>query len=160
MLRLIERLEMLIAATLVAAILALATLQVISRYILARPFTWTEELARFALIALTFVGAALVTGRAGHIVVDLNPDGRSVLRRWTGRLAQTLTILGAAYLALTAAVNAIALGTVGSSATGFPLAILSWIMGLGLALVALHGAVALVRSWADGEEAQAGVRGL
>jgi TRAP-type C4-dicarboxylate transport system permease small subunit len=43
-----------------------------SRYIIGRPLFWTEELARFALIWMTFLGsAALLAKTDGHIRFDL-----------------------------------------------------------------------------------------
>lgn len=43
-----------------------------SRYILGRPLFWTEELARFALVWMTFLGSAVLLARSdGHIKFDL-----------------------------------------------------------------------------------------
>jgi len=39
--------------------------------VFGRPLVWSEELARFALIWLTFVGAAYVMAYRRHIVVSL-----------------------------------------------------------------------------------------
>ena len=42
-----------------------------SRYILGRPLFWTEELARFALVWMTFLGSAALLERVdGHIRFD------------------------------------------------------------------------------------------
>ncbi|MEJ8570744.1 TRAP transporter small permease [Microbaculum marinum] len=47
-------------------------LGVISRYVVGQPLFWTDEAARFALVWMTFVGAAaLLASRDGHIRVDL-----------------------------------------------------------------------------------------
>lgn len=59
-------------------------LQVFSRYVLKSSVPWTEELARYALVYLTFSGAALATRRASNIRVDfvvesLPPRARFVL---------------------------------------------------------------------------------
>ena len=55
--------------------------QVISRKILGQSFTFTEELARFALIWLTILGAAYLNGQREHLAMDfwlnkLPPDKR------------------------------------------------------------------------------------
>ena len=44
--------------------------QVIARYVFDAPPFWTEELARFTLIWITFVGAGLVHQRGEHIAVN------------------------------------------------------------------------------------------
>ena len=51
-------------------LLLLAVTQVIFRYLLMIPLPWTEELARFTLVWVTFLGAASVTRRKLHIAVD------------------------------------------------------------------------------------------
>lgn len=51
-------------------LLLLAVTQVLFRYMLLIPLPWTEELARFTLVWVTFLGAASVTRRKLHIAVD------------------------------------------------------------------------------------------
>jgi len=51
-------------------LLLLAVTQVLFRYMLMIPLPWTEELARFTLVWVTFLGAASVTRRKLHIAVD------------------------------------------------------------------------------------------
>ncbi len=45
--------------------------QVITRYALGDPSSFTDELARFLLIWIALLGAAYVTGQRGHIAIDL-----------------------------------------------------------------------------------------
>jgi len=56
------------------AIFALLVLDVLiqvgSRYILGQSFSFTEELARFALIWLSILGAAYLTGKNEHLYMD------------------------------------------------------------------------------------------
>lgn len=51
-------------------LLILTITQVLFRYMLMIPLPWTEELARFTLVWVTFLGAASVTRRKLHIAVD------------------------------------------------------------------------------------------
>lgn len=51
-------------------LIILATMQVLFRYVLQYPLPWTEELARFTLVWVTFLGAASVTRRKLHLAVD------------------------------------------------------------------------------------------
>ncbi|MCA1952186.1 MAG: TRAP transporter small permease [Hyphomicrobiales bacterium] len=46
-------------------------LQFFSRYILNDSAAWTEEIARYMLMWLTFIGAAIVTRRGTHIGVEV-----------------------------------------------------------------------------------------
>jgi len=47
------------------------TLQVLSRFVLPHPFSWTEELARYSFIWWSFFGAAYVVRFNGHLGMDL-----------------------------------------------------------------------------------------
>lgn len=68
--RLLVSFEQGIGAALVAALFVLVLAQVVSRYLFGTPLVWSEELARFAMIWLTFVGAAFVMAYRRHIVVS------------------------------------------------------------------------------------------
>lgn len=46
-------------------------LQFFTRYVMNDSLAWTEEIARYALIWVVFVGAAMVTRRNSHIAVEL-----------------------------------------------------------------------------------------
>lgn len=48
--------------------------QVLSRYVLLRPSTLTDELARFLLIWLVLLGAAICTSAQRHLAIDLLKD--------------------------------------------------------------------------------------
>jgi len=55
---------------LLAAMVVDVTIQVLFRYIIQQPPTWTEEAARFLLTWQVFLAAALAFGRGSHIAVD------------------------------------------------------------------------------------------
>ncbi|MDX2201545.1 MAG: TRAP transporter small permease [Hyphomicrobiaceae bacterium] len=79
---------------------AIVFLQFFTRYILNDSLAWTEEIARYGLMAVTFIGGAMVTRRNTHIAVALLPN---LLPRWAARgvlAAVDLTTL--AFLALLA----------------------------------------------------------
>lgn len=91
-----------------AALIGVMTLQIVSRvFFTATP--WTEELARFLLVWMTFLGATLAYQRGRHIavtvVVDLLPPPlRRVCRAATSLVAigflAVLVIVGYAYMDL------------------------------------------------------------
>lgn len=52
-------------------IVAITILQVIFRFLLDSPFVWSDELGRFLLIWMVFIGAAVVSFDDRHLAVDL-----------------------------------------------------------------------------------------
>ena len=86
--RIIDRLDSLLGQTLIVLVLVLVLSviwQVASRYLLQAPSSWTEELARFALIWIGLLGAAYAYRTRAHMGIDLlsnrlAPPGRRVLR--------------------------------------------------------------------------------
>src|SRR5436190_8910397 len=46
-------------------------LQFFTRYVLNDSLAWTEEIARYGLMWLTFIGGAVVTRKKTHIAVEL-----------------------------------------------------------------------------------------
>lgn len=69
--RLIDFITGAICSVLLLAMVALVTWQVISRYVLNDPSTFSEELLRFGVIWLSLMGTAYVAGKTGHMSVDL-----------------------------------------------------------------------------------------
>src|SRR5438132_12031874 len=60
-------------------------LQFFTRYVLNDSLAWTEEIARYALMWIVFIGGAMVTRRNSHIAVELLSN---VMK--TGRLRAVL----------------------------------------------------------------------
>jgi len=59
-------------------------LQFFTRYVLNDSLTWTEEVARYLLIVITFIGAGIAVRRNSHIYVEM------LYRYMPGRLAWML----------------------------------------------------------------------
>ncbi|MCG8688336.1 MAG: TRAP transporter small permease [Desulfobacterales bacterium] len=71
-----------IAALLVsfAVIIICVVLQIVTRYVLNQPLTWTEEVSLFAFCWFTFLGAAACSWEDSHLAVDFfyNKMGKKV----------------------------------------------------------------------------------
>lgn len=82
-------------ALLMLALVASVAWQVLSRYLLAVPAPWTEELARFLLIWIGLLGAAYAYRTGSHIGFDLlsNRLGAPVSRLRVMRLTHAVCLL-------------------------------------------------------------------
>jgi TRAP-type C4-dicarboxylate transport system permease small subunit len=72
------------------ALASIVFLQFFTRYVLNDSLAWTEEIARYGLIWVTFIGAVMVTRRNSHIAVVLLPN---LLPAWAARLLLALVDL-------------------------------------------------------------------
>ena len=60
-----------VVVVLMAIMVTTVAIQVFFRYVIDDPLSWTEELARYAFVWITFLGAAVAYRRRAHIVVDM-----------------------------------------------------------------------------------------
>lgn len=70
-----------LVVTLMATLVLVVLWQVISRYVMTSPSSFTDELAGYLLIWVGIVGAAYVAGKGEHLAIDLllrrsNPELR------------------------------------------------------------------------------------
>jgi len=61
-------------AVLMALMVVNVSWQVFSRYVLNDPSSFTDELSRYMMIWLGMAGSALVSGKNGHLAIDLLPE--------------------------------------------------------------------------------------
>ena len=66
----LNNIEEFIIVPLVAVMIAVVILQVIFRFILKGSLSWSEELARYLMVWVTFVGASIGVKRGAHIGVE------------------------------------------------------------------------------------------
>jgi TRAP-type C4-dicarboxylate transport system permease small subunit len=65
--------------TIMTVVLAI---QIVLRYFFHMGIIWSDELARFAMIALVYIGAASATRDNSHITVSIFEDHKPSLRKW------------------------------------------------------------------------------
>ena len=73
----ITRIEIAIGAVSLLIILTMVFLQALQRYFPGDGFAWTGELARFALIWLTFAAAGVLVSNNGHIALEIMDSVRN-----------------------------------------------------------------------------------
>lgn len=143
------RLESWIAVLLLVILLVTMGAQVIARYFWRAPFSWSEELARLAMIWMTFIAAALVMARQGHIAVNLwdSGIGRRLPKRFHHGLecAVSLIVFLTCLLLLLGGLRFVwHVHPVGSPALGIPKSLWYGAVSVGLGLMALHSLLQLV----------------
>lgn len=104
--------------------------QVLSRYVLASPSSFTDELAGFLLIWVGLLGAAYVAGQEGHLAIDLLV--RKANKVWQHRL-RCFSYLVSGLFALTVLIG----GGCWLVYTRFYLAVTSASLGINLGYVYL-----------------------
>ena len=133
------------AAILLLTILGTMSAQVVARYVLHAPISWSEEWARFALIWLAFLAAAFVMAEGQHIAVDLvsqrlSPRGRRLLE-----CVSNTVVVFTCLLLLTGGFRFVwRVGLVDSPALGIPRSYWYGAASTGLGLIALHGIVNVI----------------
>lgn len=90
-----------VSAGLLGALLLLTAVHVTARYVFDSPLLWSEEVMRYLVIMLTFVGAAYAMGMRSHLSVELldgalPPRARDV----TAGLALLLSLVALVLLVL------------------------------------------------------------
>jgi TRAP-type C4-dicarboxylate transport system permease small subunit len=66
-----EHLEEIFISVMMAYFVTATILQVVFRFVLRMPASWTEETAKYAFIWMTFVGSSLGAKNIAHIRVDM-----------------------------------------------------------------------------------------
>jgi TRAP-type C4-dicarboxylate transport system permease small subunit len=70
----IDKIVSVLLMVILGAMVITVVWQVFSRYILANPSTFTDELARFLMIWLGILGASYVSGKNMHLAIDILPN--------------------------------------------------------------------------------------
>ncbi len=71
--KVLEKAEDSIVILSVILALSLCCIQVIARYVFNYPLSWPEELGRYLIILIVYVGASIALRKKSHIAVDIIP---------------------------------------------------------------------------------------
>ena len=92
--RIVRNFENVLCTVLIVAMVGVIALQIVFRYFLSRPLSWSGELAVFMLIALTFLGMAVAQRDGAHVAMRALPAiETSALGRYGG-LAAMVALFG------------------------------------------------------------------
>lgn len=132
--------ERILASVALLSTLGFVIIQVVSRYLLNSPFTWTEEVARFTLVWLAFLSAGFVMARRGHITVDLLVDALGPLPKKVINGFAILVVLVASVVMTYAGYQlASATAALKAPASGLPMPVLYSALTVGFLLIFIHG---------------------
>lgn len=67
----LDKLVNAVSIVLMGSLVFITFFQVVNRFVLKYPIMWTEEIARFLLIWISLIGAALCTREDSHIQIDI-----------------------------------------------------------------------------------------
>lgn len=144
--------EKTIACLFLLVIVSTMAAQVFARYVFGAPFQWSEEVARLALIWMTFISAAFVMAERRHIAVDMISSRVGDSGKLFVECMSYVVVAATCLLLLIGGANFVwYVGKVGSPALGVPK---SWWYGagmVGLLLMAVHSLVNLFQVWMTGK---------
>jgi TRAP-type C4-dicarboxylate transport system permease small subunit len=134
------------------ALAGVVFLQFFSRYILNDSIAWTEEIARYMLMALAFLGSAMAARRGTHITVEFLPNMLPPgARRWVHLAAAMVAVAFYAISAWLCWQVAEAMRFQPMVVIDWPLAYVYWAILLGLVLTTLRAAIGAIRRFREGE---------
>lgn len=144
--------ERTLAALFLFVIVSTMGAQVFARYFFGAPFSWSEEVARLALIWMTFMAAAFVMAEGRHITVDVLSPRLSVRGQLRLECLSHGIVAGACLLLLIGGSRFVwYVGKVGSPSLGIPMSWWYGAVGVGLLLMAIHSIVNLLQALATGQ---------
>lgn len=120
-------------------------LQFFTRYVLNDSLAWTEEIARYVLILVTFLGAITVARKGTHIFLEFFYRYLPARAgKWLAVAMEALTCAFFGYMAFVAVELAMKTKTKMASAE-IPKSLVYWGVAAGLAFVALFSLIWLIR---------------
>ena len=125
--------------------------QFFTRYVLNDSASWTEEIARYLLIGVVFIGAAVGVRRNNHIQVDF--VYRFLPKSAARAMATVVDIVRVAFLVTACVLTVQLMNRIGGS----PMAVIDWPMGIvygavlvGFALMTWRAVAIAIRHQRDG----------
>lgn len=148
----VVRAEQTLAAIALFLIVSTMGAQVFARYFFGSPFSWSEEVARLALIWMTFLAASFVMAEGRHIAVDVISPRLSLRGQLRMECLSHCIVAGTCLLLLIGGLRFVwYVGKVGSPSLGIPMSYWYGAVGAGLLMMAVHSIVNLMQVLATGQ---------
>lgn len=126
--------------------------QVFARYFFGAPISWSEEVARLALIWMTFIAASFVMAEGRHITVDvLSPRLSLRGQLWMECFSHGIVTATCLLLFVGGIRFVWYVGKVGSPSLGIPMSWWYGAVGVGLLLMATHSVLNLLQVLSTGQ---------
>lgn len=125
--------------------------QVFTRYFLGDPAGWTEEIARYLLVATVFIGAAMAVRRNNHIQVDA--FYRWIPRRFARLLSTAVDVVRVLFFGYAAWLNWLLFEKIGNQRMAIVDLPMGWVFGamlFGFCLMFLRSLQVTWRHWQQG----------
>lgn len=122
--------------------------QVFTRYVLGDPAGWTEEIARYLLVAVVFIGASIAVRKNNHIQVDA--FYRWMPKRMARVLATLVDVIRVLFFGYAAWLNWLLLDKIGSQRMAIidlPVGLVFGAMLFGFVLMFYRSIVVAWRHW-------------
>jgi TRAP-type C4-dicarboxylate transport system permease small subunit len=146
------RLETILAVSLFVLLIVTVTLQVVTRYVFNNSFGWTEEIARYLLVGVTFLGGGIAVRRRAHLSLEI----------WSGASprvqaihAGAIDLLAAAFYAWAAVLSfniSSALSRQKMTVIDVPISVLYYAVCAGFGLMAFWALVSAVAMSREGSQ--------
>ena len=151
----LNHIEEIIGCVMVAIMVVILLSQVILRYVFSAPFKQAEEIARYCMIWITFVGASYGAKKRTHAEITFISDRISskTVRKWHQIIVDLLVTVSFLYL-MPEAINFVILQQVvrSPSMLNLPMSSIYIIMPIGIALMCVRYAVHIVNAIRGKEE--------
>jgi TRAP-type C4-dicarboxylate transport system permease small subunit len=125
--------------------------QFFTRYVLSDSAAWTEEIARYLLIVVCFVGASMAVRRNTHIQVEF------LYRYFPHRLGRVLStvvdVVRVAFFAYALWLTAELIPKIAHmkmTVVDFPIAYMYWLVALGFTMMTFRAVQVAIRHWRQG----------
>ncbi len=136
------------------------TLQVVCRYFLGASLVWSEELSRYGLVWITFLGGSIALKKRAHMALQALVDKLSPKPRKVVQIFTLFTIMGFLTIATVKGVQlAIFNLKQHSPAMGVPMGVVYSAIPAGCLLMMVHAAEQLVALLRDGPALTSGRTG-
>lgn len=141
-----------VSVVLLAVVIIATTLQVFTRYILNTSLSGTDEIARFAFVWMSMLGASICVREHGHAVVSVLNDAlkqRIRLQRFHQNTVELLMVIGAVILLIYGIQLVLATMEQRSAGLGIPISFTYACIPVGAAGMILNGIVNVMDSGAN-----------